>query len=455
MRNIAKIIVTMFLMFLFILPSSASADGDYEAGDGWIYQDGTLTITENGGLKDFVINEQDPITEKWTHEHSVSDVSTLRIGENVTYLTFEVYDCNVLSPSSVTIEPGNAYFVIDDGWVVNKETNTLFSATNLANRESVEVIENIPEYIEHIGARAFYDYKYTTQVTIPKNVVSIGDFAFDSCSSLQSVSFPSGLQSIGARAFYGCKSLAKVHLGPEVNYIGVNAFGWCPALSSFDIRETDITVLCGDSIGAGDRLKAIVFPETLKHIEARALNICSGLETIVIHSSDVVVENNAFRFCDNLKQCIFTAGKPSAWGNCLFEEIGPAPNGSGYISGSHDRNGEIFPYPTLYYTAAYADEWAPNGETEWNSYQIQQISQEELDAILAEARGEAIPESTATPTPTAAATTVPEPTAAAQETDEPNQASSSTPEILLLAVIAAITVGIVVMLVLQKQKSKK
>ncbi|HWQ97272.1 MAG TPA: hypothetical protein VN538_04140, partial [Clostridia bacterium] len=84
-----------------------------------------------------------------------------------------------------------------------------------------------------------------------------------------------------------------------------------------------------------------------------------------------------------------------------------------------------------------------------------QISQEELDAVLAEARGEAKPESSATPTPTAAATTVPEPTAAAQETDEPNQASSSTPEILLLAVIAAITVGIVVMLVLQKQKSKK
>jgi hypothetical protein len=116
------------------------------------------------------------------------------------------------------------------------------------------------------------------------------------------------------------------------------------------------------------------------------------LELIVIHSSDVVVESNAFRFCDNLKQCVFTAGKPSDWGNYLFEEIGAAPNGKSYISGSHDHSGETIPYPTLYYTAAYADEWAPNGETEWNGYAIQQISQEELDAILAEARGETTPE---------------------------------------------------------------
>ncbi|MDP3448400.1 MAG: hypothetical protein Q8S22_10130 [Eubacteriales bacterium] len=62
--------------------------------------------------------------------------------------------------------------------------------------------------------------------------------------------------------------------------------------------------------------------------------------------------------------------------------------------------GETIPYLTLYYTAAYADEWVPNGETEWNDYTIQQISQEELDAILAEARGEEPPAASATPAPT-------------------------------------------------------
>jgi len=454
-KLLKRIVLTVLILLALTAPALSLAETDYEAGDGWIYQEGTLTITDNGGLKDFVFNEQDPITEKWTHEHSVIDVSTLRIGKNVTYLTVEVYDCNVLSPSSVTVEPGNAYFVIDNGWVVNKETNTLFGATNLANRETVESIENIPEYIENIGARAFSDYEAIKHVTIPKNVVSIGDFAFDSCSSLQSVSFPSGLQSIGARAFYGCLSLSKVQLGTEINDIGVNAFGWCPALSNIDMRETKLEVLHGYTIGTGDQLKTVELPETLKHIEARALDNCSGLETIVIHSSDVVVENNAFRFCDNLKQCIFTAGKPSAWGNCLFEEIDSAPNGKGYISGSHEHNGEIIPYPTLYYTAAYADEWAPNGETEWNGYTIQQISQEELDAILAEARGEATPVLTGTPAQTASATTAPEPTATSPDKDEPDQATSAMVEILLLSSIAVVAVGIAVFAWLRKRKTTK
>jgi hypothetical protein len=444
-------ILTLLVLLLLGAPSLSFAESDYETGDGWIFQDGMLTITENGGLKDFVFYEQDPITEKWTHEHNVTDVSTLRIGKNVTYLTFEVYDCNVLSPSSITIEPGNAYFVIDNGWVVNKETNTLFSATNLADRESIEAIENIPVYIEHIGARAFYDYRYTKQVTIPKNVVSIGDFAFDTCTSLQSVSFPSGLQSIGARAFYGCLSLAKVQLGTEVNYIGVNAFGWCPALSSFDIWETKIAVLCSAAIGAGDQLRTIELPETLKHIEARALNICSGLETAVIHSSDVAVENNAFRYCENLKQIIFTAGKPSDWGNCLFEEIGSALSGKGYVSGSHERGGEIIPYPTLYYTAAYADEWAPNGETEWNGYTIQQISQEELDAILAEARGEEVVEASNSP----ASTTVQQLETAAPEKTEADAAPATSIETILLAAIGIAAIAVTVVLIVRVRKAKR
>ena len=191
------------------------------------------------------------------------------------------------------------------------------------------------------------------------------------------------------------------------------------------------------------------------HIESRALNICSGLETIVIHSSDVVVESNAFRFCDNLKQCIFTAGKPSDWGNNLFEEIGPAPDGKGYISGSHDRSGEIIPYPTLYYTAAYADEWAPNGETEWNGYAIQQISQEELDVILAEARGESIPVVTGTPAPTVSATTAPEPTVTSPDKNEPDQATSPVIVILLVSAIAVVAVGIAVLAWMRKRKTMK
>jgi hypothetical protein len=70
-------------------------------------------------------------------------------------------------------------------------------------------------------------------------------------------------------------------------------------------------------------------------------------------------------------------------------------DGRYYISDYFMTEYQPLPYPTLFYTAAYADEWAPNGETEWHGYPIQQISQDVLDAFLAQARAEAVPQHSA------------------------------------------------------------
>ena len=116
-------------------------------------------------------------------------------------------------------------------------------------------------------------------------------------------------------------------------------------------------------------------------------------------------------------------------------------------------NHVAIPYPTLYYTAAYASEWAPNGETEWNGYPIQQISREELDAILAEARGEAAPESvTLSPAPTHAPTLTP------ASTSQPDATSAGSSALdgwmVVAAAVAAIAVGVSVFSLVRKKKNK-
>ena len=118
-------------------------------------------------------------------------------------------------------------------------------------------------------------------------------------------------------------------------------------------------------------------------------------------------------------------------------------------------NHVAIPYPTLYYTAAYASEWAPNGETEWNGYPIQQISQEELDAILAEARGEAAPESVTLSRAPTAASIAQETTPAVQATNETDETKSSTVEIVLLSAIAVVAVVITVIVIARKRKDSK
>ena len=137
----------------------------------------------------------------------------------------------------------------------------------------------------------------------------------------------------------------------------------------------------------------------------------------------------------------------------MFDETEKTPDGKSYISNSYERRGEIIPYPTLYYTAAYANEWSPNGETEWNGYPIQQISQEELDMILAEARGEAATESvTLSPAPSLSPTTVPASTLQPDATTA--DASAVDGWIVVVAAVATIAAGTIVFSLMRKKKNK-
>jgi len=166
----------------------------------------------------------------------------------------------------------------------------------------------------------------------------------------------------------------------------------------------------------------------------------------------LVIEEKAFLGCDHLNRIVFTKGTPKSFADTLFDETEKTPDGKSYLSHFTKRRGDVIPYPTLYYTAAYADEWAPNGETEWNGYTIQQISQEELDAILAEARGEEPQVVSATPPPTA----VPLPTSTLQaDTAQVTNKTNDAWMIVAIAFAAMVSAGVVVVTIQLKKKPTK
>jgi hypothetical protein len=164
-----------------------------------------------------------------------------------------------------------------------------------------------------------------------------------------------------------------------------------------------------------------------------------------------MIEEKAFLGCDRLNRIVFTKGTPKSFADFLFDETEKTPDGKSYISNSYERRGEIIPYPTLYYTAAYADEWAPNGETEWNGYTIQQISQEELDAILAEARGEETPEINNSPTPA----TDQQIEATVAEVTKADSSFAAGYEGILFAAIGIAVITVVVVMIVRVRKSKQ
>ena len=453
MKLLKRTILMFFILLLLITPSLSLAESDYETGDGWIYQDGELKIVTNNGLINFLYHEFDMRGDP-QHKHTAADVDRVIIGKDVTDIIID-YFIGDINPSITSVEDGNDTFIIDNGWVINQQTKTLFGAANVKENKTRAIIDDLPTYIEHIGMYAFSDCRALRQITIPDLVISIGEFSFSGCDGLENITLPSKVITIDACAFSECTKLKRINLEAAINSIGVAAFDACVNLETPSIYNTKIEVVHGNSFWGCDQFQTVEFPSTLKRIENIAFMLCERLSTLIFNSDQLTIEDGAFANCENVRKLIFTKGKPVSISSKMFNEDGRTPDGKSFITYFYDTNGEIFPYPTLYYTAAYADEWAPNGETEWNGYTIQQISQEELDAILAEARGETTPVATGTPAQTTSITTEPEPTVTSPDKYEPDQATSTTVEILLLSAIAVVAVGIAVIAWIRKRKTMK
>ena len=453
MKLMKRTILIMLALLMLTAPALSLAESDYEEGDGWIYQDGTLTITENNGLGNF-INNEDPITQLPKYEHTVYDVTRVVIGRNVTDLAIDSM-VGPFEPLEIMVEEGNECFIVDNGWIVNIKTNTLFGAANIKESINATVIDNLPSYIEVIGPHAIAERRNLTRINIPSSVKEIQESAFELCQSLKTVKLPDELHTLGDFAFASCDSLTTIELPTHLSNIGKGVFSGCIKLNSPNIRDTLVPWISQECFGACYNIQMLELPESMQRVESLAFRLCYELNTLIVNSRDLVIEEKAFTGCDHLNRIIFTKGTPKSFADTLFDETEKTSDGKSYLSHFTKKRGETIAYPTLYYTAAYAGEWAPNGETEWNGYPIQQISQEELDAILAEARGEAVPESVALlPAPTQA------PTAAPASTLQPNIASDN-PSVLdgwmlaaAAAAVAAIAAGAIVFLLARKKKNK-
>ena len=445
-----KMLLLAILMALLLLMSSLSlAESDYEEGDGWIYRDGELKVITNDGLINFLNHEFD-VRGDTQHKHTADDVDHVIIGKDVTDLVID-YIIGDSNPSSTTIEEGNPCFIIDQGWVVNKQTKTLVGAANVKENKIKTVVENIPAYIENIGMCAFSDCHALKQVSIPSNVIRLGESCFNGCESLTSITLPSTTTSIGPGSFSDCTALSQINFNSNIEDIQRAAFFACLNLEVPALFHTQIKEINSDTFWGCDTFQVVELPSTLEKVGEAAFMLCNNLQTLVFHSDHLRIENKAFYVSKALRSLVFTKGKPDYIGDTLFGEDERTPDGKSYITRFYDANGETFPYPTLYYTAAYADEWSPNGETEWNGYQIQQISQEELDAILAEARGEEAPTVSVSPVPT----DIPQIETPKPDSITKNPAPLLNTETLLLFAIGTTAIAVVVIAVVRKRNSKQ
>lgn len=115
----------------------------------------------------------------------------------------------------------------------------------------------LPNGLEEISGRAFFECALLRYVVFPHSLKIIGPHAFAKCSRLKvsfhegletilesafagcdfdCLIFPKSLRNIASNAFKGCAQLTRVKFPPHLEHLGLSSFTACPRLSTIQIR---------------------------------------------------------------------------------------------------------------------------------------------------------------------------------------------------------------------------
>lgn len=256
-----------------------------------------------------------------------------------------------------------------DGMTVTKIEGTRWSAFAGYHVTSV----SIPASVTEIGAGAFMNCQYLTQVTFAEGSAPSFEDAYNSnlngvfagCTALTSIELPAGTTKLGTYMFSGCESLTSVNLSEltQITEIPFRAFERC-ALSSVELPE-NISRVAQDAFSAnyictglddyGDEIRtytiqdivlneglieigsnafggavitSLILPNSLTTIGQEAFSGCYQLAEITWPDNKGFTEINGFDNCTSLPDSIFeslpvtvTSIGYQAFSGCRFSSV--------------------------------------------------------------------------------------------------------------------------------------
>ena len=302
-----------------VLTASAANSGTCGENVTWTLNNGVLTISGTGAMKDQDLPNdfsslnfsKAVITDGVTSIGQMSfercfGLKSVTIPGSVTSIGFQAfYQCTSLTditiPDSVT-DFGPDVFN-ETPWLEAKQNeNPLVVVNNILIDGSTCTGEvTIPDGITCIGTYAFDLCKELTGVMIPDSVTRICGGAFASCWDLKSITIPKGVTCIEDGTFSRCNGLTDVQIPDSVTSIGASAFLSCYAL------------------------KEIRIPDSVTSIDKWAFEDCSALTSITIPSSVTNISEWAFTGCKKLTIKGYTGSYAESYAsanNIPFSSIG-------------------------------------------------------------------------------------------------------------------------------------
>lgn len=200
---------------------------------------------------------------------------------------------------------------------------TLFSIGGYAfsGCRSLEGV-TVPNSVASMGAYAFSYCSGLRQITLSEDLTALPDYLFYGCAVLPSIDIPDAVTALGIGAFQNCSNLAQIHFGRSVESFAENTFTGCHAIASFTVDEQNTHFFAQSGILynnpvteivyappklAGD----IVFPEGVTEIAASLFANTSGITSLTIPDSMMVIGAYAFSKCSTLTHVYFVT--PTRW----------------------------------------------------------------------------------------------------------------------------------------------
>lgn len=277
----------------YVSPDDPEADKSIASGStaglAWnLTNAGTLTISGNGAMQDFVSVEDQP----W-HEHG-GKIRKVVVGDGVTSIgSCAFWKCGVLSAeiSSSVTTIGNSAF-----------------------RGSSILSVAIPSSVKTIGDDVFSGCQNLDSVTISEGVETIGQRAFQSCGSLKSIVLPASVGEVGAAAFFQCQEMTGVKFaaGSKQVILGDNLFTQCYKLADVTLPQ-NVNYIGKEMFMNCMLLARVEIPKGAESIGERAFASCSSLKAVVVPDSVTTIGSAAFSACP-LADLYFT-GTETQWGS--------------------------------------------------------------------------------------------------------------------------------------------